>query len=87
MKRKDQIINEAIEKLSALTKEDFIMGTLSNTYNQVRELSDQAGMAVRSAKSMEIFAGGDETFNIGKWREWKDACQKAGETISPSAFK
>ena len=44
-------------------------------------------MAIRDAKSMEVFADGDPSFVWGEWREWRRACQEAGETLPPADFK
>lgn len=43
--------------------------------------------AIRGANSMKIFADGDTHFNLGLWREWRNACMSAGRTIPPAEFK
>lgn len=39
------------------------------------------------AESMRIFAGDDEAFNFGQWRDWHKACQAAGKMLAPTDFK
>ena len=44
-------------------------------------------IAIRRANSMKLFAGDDETFIFGDWRDWESACTDEGKTIPPSEFK
>lgn len=44
-------------------------------------------LAIRKARSMEVFADGDETFIWGDWRAWEAACYTEGMTIPPKEFK
>ena len=40
-----------------------------------------------SARSIELFCEGDSEFVFGEWKAWRNACQKAGLTLPPAAFK
>jgi len=44
-------------------------------------------LALRSARSMEIFADGEPTFIFGEWRAWQKACYAEGRQIPPAEFK
>lgn len=44
-------------------------------------------LAIRKARSMEIYADGDPTFIWGDWRAWEAACFAEGRTIPPAEFK
>ena len=42
---------------------------------------------VNGAKSMRLFAGKDETFKLGEWKEWRAACEKEGKLLDTELFK
>ena len=44
-------------------------------------------LALRSARSMRVFADSEPTFCWGDWKAWAAACQKEGRTIPPKEFK
>lgn len=58
--------------------------SLNDVYSSMSGLDHQA--IIRNAESMKVFAGDDETFNLGEWREWRNACIWDGY-ISPEEFK
>ena len=44
-------------------------------------------LVLMSARSIELFCEGDSEFVFGEWKAWRNACQKAGLTLPPAAFK
>lgn len=42
---------------------------------------------IRGARSMEYFADGDTTMNLGAWVDWKRECFVQNRTIPPKEFK
>lgn len=41
----------------------------------------------REAELMDKFSNGDESFVLGEYRTWKDACFIAGRTLDPEPYK
>ena len=39
------------------------------------------------AGSIKLFAGNDETFNMGEWRKWHNACLREGKILETELFK
>lgn len=37
--------------------------------------------------SMELFCGNDDTFKVGEWRRWRNACIESGKDLDPNDFK
>jgi len=37
--------------------------------------------------SILLFAGKDKTFRLGEWKEWREACEKAGQLLDPESYK
>lgn len=44
-------------------------------------------LALKLARSMEVFADGEPTFSYSAWREWSLACAKEGRMIPQAEFK
>ena len=42
---------------------------------------------IDAAESMKYFAGDDKTFKYNRWKDWRDACIKAGKVLDTKEFK
>jgi len=42
---------------------------------------------LNEVNSIEIFCGDDDTFKIGEWRRWRNACIESGKDLDPKDFK
>lgn len=55
--------------------------------NNADPLDDLHSYICNTVKSMEIFADGDDSFNLRKWKLWRNACIAEGRLIPPDEFK